>query len=168
VLVRPRTEGDLDECVRVAGVVHELDGYPAYLATDIRTFLVSSDALAAWVAEHNGRVVGHVALHRHTLPAVMDIAGAALGLPADRMGVVARLLVDPVARHLGAGLRLLDTATAEARAHGLWPILDVCSHFLPAISLYERRGWTRAGSVDLTFGDVEIEEVVYLGPASGE
>jgi GNAT superfamily N-acetyltransferase len=168
VLVRPRNDDDLDECVRMAEVVHEQDGYPAYVATDLRAFLVTSDALAAWVAEHEGRVIGHVALHRRTLPAVLDAAGSALGLPVEKLGVVARLLVRAESRHLGAGLQLLQTASAEARARGLWPILDVCSRFAPAIALYEGCGWRRVGSVDLVFGEVEIEELVYVGPGDPE
>jgi GNAT superfamily N-acetyltransferase len=167
VLVRPRTEDDFDECVRIGGVVWRRDGYPAYLGTDMRTFLVTSDSLAAWVAEDDGRVIGHVALHRQTIPAVLDMAGRALARPVDRLGVVARLLVDPDARQRGAGKLLLEAATAEAWARGLWPVLDVCSRFGPAIALYERCGWVRAGSVDLVFGDVEIEELVYLGPGFG-
>jgi GNAT superfamily N-acetyltransferase len=164
VLVRRRTEADLDECARVAGVVRERDGYPVYLDSDLRTFLATSDAVAAWVAEDQGEVIGHVALHRHTLPAVMAIAAAASGVGTDQLGVVARLLVDPEARARGAGRRLLETATAAARSRGLRPILDVCSRFGPALALYERCGWVKVGQVDLGFGDQQIEELVYLGP----
>src|SRR5476649_2844774 len=31
VMVRERTDADLDTCVDMAGAVHQLDGYPAYL-----------------------------------------------------------------------------------------------------------------------------------------
>jgi GNAT superfamily N-acetyltransferase len=155
----------MDECVRLGSVVHERDGYPAYLATDMRTFLMASDAVAAWVAEHEGRVIGHVALHRRTIPDVMAIASAALDVATDQLGVIARLLVDPKARQMGVGRLLLEAAAREARLRWLRPILDVCSRFGPAIALYERSGWVRAGQVDLVFGDMEIEEIVYLGPA---
>jgi len=67
----------MDACVRLAEVVHERDGYPAYLATDLRTFLSAPDALAAWVAEAEGQVIGHVALHRRSIPAAMSIAANA-------------------------------------------------------------------------------------------
>jgi GNAT superfamily N-acetyltransferase len=165
VLVRPRTDADLDECVRLAEVVHDRDGYPVYLATDLRTFLAAPDAVAAWVADDEGRLIGHVALHRQTIPAVMVIASAASDVATDQLGVVARLLVDPEVRHQGAGRLLLEAATGAARSRGLRPILDVCSRFGPAIALYERCGWINVGQVDLGFGDLKIEELVYLGPA---
>jgi hypothetical protein len=38
------------------------DGCPAYLPDDIRRFVASPPAYAAWVAEVGGQVVGHVAL----------------------------------------------------------------------------------------------------------
>jgi GNAT superfamily N-acetyltransferase len=164
VLVRPRSDEDLDQCVRMAGAVHRQDGYPAFLDTDFRTFLVAPDALAAWVAEDAGQVVGHVALHQLTIPAALAIASDALGQPVDRLAVVARLLVAPAARQRGVGGLLLDAATEEARARSRWPILDVCADFGPAVALYEARGWVRAGSVPLHLDGRDIEELVYLGP----
>jgi GNAT superfamily N-acetyltransferase len=164
VQIRLRTDGDVDACVRMAEVVHERDGYPAYVATGLRDFLVTSDALEVWVAEDDGQVIGHVALHGHTIPAVLDIASQAVGRPVSGLGVVARLLVDPEARQHGAGEALLEVATAKSWALGLWPILDVCSRFSAAIALYERQGWRRVGQVDLVFGDVELEELVYVAP----
>jgi GNAT superfamily N-acetyltransferase len=166
--VRLRAEGDMDACVRLAEVVHERDGYPAYLATDLRTFLSASDALAAWVAEAEGRVIGHVALHRRTIPAAMSIAAEALTCPVDRLGVVARLLVGPQARQRGVGRALLEVATQEARTLGRWPVLDVSDQFLPAVALYEQSGWVRAGHVHLELAGRAIEELVYLGPAQSE
>ena len=158
----------MDACVRLAEVVHGRDGYPAYLATDLRTFLSASDALAAWVAEAEGRVIGHVALHRRTIPAAMSIAAEAATCPVDRLGVVARLLVGPEARQRGVGRALLEVATQEARTLGRWPVLDVSDQFLPAVALYERSGWVRAGQVHLELDGRAIEELVYLGPAQSE
>jgi GNAT superfamily N-acetyltransferase len=166
VLVRPRSEEDLDQCVDMAEAVHRRDGYPVFLHTDFRTFLVAPDALAGWVAEDEdeGRVVGHVALHEQTLPEVLAIASAALARPVDELGVVARLMVAPAARQRGVGRLLLDAATDGARARSRWPILDVCADFRPAVALYEARGWVRAGAVPLRLDDRDIEELVYLGP----
>jgi GNAT superfamily N-acetyltransferase len=158
----------MDACVRLAEVVHARDGYPAYLATDLRTFLSASDALAAWVADAEGQVIGHVALHRRTIPAAMSIAAQALTCPVDRLGVVARLLVGPEARQRGVGRALLEVATQEARTLGRWPVLDVSDQFLPAVALYEQSGWVRAGQVHLELDGRAIEELVYLGPAQSE
>jgi GNAT superfamily N-acetyltransferase len=168
VLVRPRRQEDLDQCVRMAEAVRQRDGYPVFLETDFRTFLVAPDALAAWVAEDAGQVVGHVALHQLTLPQALAIASAALGQPVDRLAVVARLLVAPAARQRGVGRRLLEVATDEARARSRWPILDVCADFRPAVALYERHGWVRAGAIPLHLDGRDIEELVYLAPPPAE
>jgi GNAT superfamily N-acetyltransferase len=158
----------MDACVRLAEVVHERDGYPAYLATDLRTFLSAPDALAAWVAEAEGQIIGHVALHRRTIPAAMSIAADALTCPADQLGVVARLLVCPDVRRRGVGRALLEVATQEARTLGRWPVLDVSDQFEPAVALYQHSGWVRAGQVHLELDGQAIEELVYLGPAPAE
>ena len=90
---------------------------------------------------------------------------AALNLPADRLGVVARLLVSPRHRRQGIGRSLLEVASEDARSRGLWPILDVVTYQQQAIALYDRCGWTRAGQVTSRYGDdVVVEEFVYLGP----
>ncbi len=165
VTVRRRTEADLDACVEMARVIHALDGYPAYLPTDLRTFLDSSEALAAWVAEDAGTVVGHVSLHRRSSAAVMDLAVRASHQPPGRLGVVARLLVDPTARRAGVGRALLDRAASEARARHLRPVLDVATDMTAAIRLYESCGWTRAGEVTAHFPDgTSLDEFVYLAP----
>jgi GNAT superfamily N-acetyltransferase len=163
--VRGRTEEDLDACVEMARAVHQLDGYPVYLPTDLRRFLASPDAYAAWVADGGGEVLGHVALHRRSTDAVMAKADEVLGLPATRIGVVARLLVAPTARRAGIGQALLDVATQEARSRGLSPVLDVGTELRGAIALYESCGWTRVGEVTSDIGDgLSVDEYVYLPP----
>jgi ribosomal protein S18 acetylase RimI-like enzyme len=129
-------------------------------------FLASDDALGAWVAEDDGRILGQVALHRRSARAVMDLATSTLGLPAERLGVVARLVVRPGDRRLGVGRGLLEKATDEATDRGLWPVLDVLSSATAAIALYEGCGWTRAGEVTVTLGsgEVSFEEAVFLAP----
>jgi GNAT superfamily N-acetyltransferase len=165
VAVRRRTEADLDRCVALAAAVHELDGYPPYLPTDLRTFLDSPDAYGAWVVEHGDEIAGHVALHRRTLAPVMTMAAEALQQLVERLGVVARLLVAPTGRRRGVGRTLLDVAAADAIARGLYPVLDVVTQFQAAIRLYEACGWTRVGEVAVGLPDgSSITEHVYLGP----
>jgi GNAT superfamily N-acetyltransferase len=163
--VRIRTESDLAGCVRIAEQVRLLDGYPRYLPTDLGRFIASPEAFAAWVAEEQSGIVGHVALHRSTSDAVLALAGETLNQPRDRLGVIARLLVAPEARRRGVGRLLLETATQECLRRGLWPILDVVTQHSEAIMLYEQAGWIRAGQVAATFSDGnELEEIVFLGP----
>jgi len=75
-------------CTKLAELVHSTDGYPFRLPDDLRAFIASDQALGAWVAERDGKVIGHVALHARTTPAVMTMASVALGLPTHRLGVV--------------------------------------------------------------------------------
>ena len=138
MLVRIRTESDLSNCVAVAERVHLLDGYPVYLPGSLRQFIVSTDALEAWVAEEDGEILGHVALHQRSSNAVVALAAEMLNQPPDRLGVIARLLVAPNARRKGIGRFLLETATRECLRRDLCPILDVVTEHVDAIKLYER------------------------------
>ena len=74
---------------------------------------------AAWLAERDAAVVGHIC-----------VAGA----------TVSRLFVDPVARGLGCGELLLDAAQAYAARDGLTLMLDVIDDGGAAVALYERLG----------------------------
>ena len=165
VLLRDRTDADLAGCVELARAVHERDGYPHYLPGDLRDFLVLPDAYGAWVAERDGRIVGHIALRRRTAPGPLDMASAATGRPASQLGVISRLLVAPDARRAGVGRRLLGYGWQQAVRRDLWPVLDVAADLTEAIRLYESCGWVRAGAVTVTFRDGNsLDELVYLGP----
>jgi GNAT superfamily N-acetyltransferase len=166
VLVRERRAADEPQLLHIAQLVHEQDGYPLYLPdSDCNGFLFGHDTLGAWVAEEDNTVVGQVALHPCSSAPVMELAADALGQPVDRLGVIARLLVHPDRRGLGAGAELLTRAAREAVSLNLWPILDVVRELVPAVRLYERQGWLRLGSVSVTFRDtVTIEEFIYVAP----
>jgi len=166
VLVRERRTSDEPQLLEIARLVHEQDGYPLYLPdSDYRTFLLGHESLGAWVAEDDACVVGQVALHPHSSSAVMAFATSAFDQPVERLCVVARLLVHPNRRRLGAGAQLLDRAAREAVALGLCPILDVVTDLAAAILLYERQRWIRLGEVTVTFrGGVTIQEYVYVAP----
>jgi GNAT superfamily N-acetyltransferase len=169
MLLRERTEADLDACVQLADATHEIDRYPMRRPDDLRQFVVTPDALAAWVAVEEGEIIGHVALRPRSSDAVIALATEALCLPADRLGVVSRLLVSPRHRRHGVGRSLLEVASREAHERGLWPILDVLTYRQEAISLYDKCGWLRAGQVMSRFGDGrEVEELVYLGPGGAQ
>src|SRR5262245_29264225 len=128
---------------------------------DFRGFLVARDALGAWVAVIEDRVVGHVALHRRSTRAVMRLATSATGVKSDGLGVVARLFTAPSERGMGLGRALLDHATEEARARGMVPILDVWTELGPAIALYESAAWERLGTVTLDAPDgMRVDEHV--------
>ena len=162
--IRPRTDSDLDSCADLAAVVRAADGYPPHLPDHLRQFVASPDALGAWVADDDGQIVGHVALNPTSSDEVIAFACEVLDRSAAVLGVVARLFVAPSRRGRGTGRRLLRAATEAAEARGLVPILDVGTHFTPAIALYEKHGWTRLGAVKVTFGERDLDEFVYMGP----
>ncbi len=162
--VRARTEADLDRCAELVRVVHERDGYPAFLPSDLRAFLATPGAIAAWVADVSGEVVGHVALHSGGPAAVMTIASRATGSAPEELGVVARLLVSPEARGRSVGRSLLEAAATSAVSRGLRPMLDVHASLEQAIGLYERCGWIRVGAVTVSFRAGSLDELVYVAP----
>ena len=165
VIVRPRTDDDLDALTVIAAEVQQRDGYPVRFSLDLRAFVETSGALAAWVAEDDRRaVVGHVALNPRSSPPVVARACEALG--HDRIGVVARLIVVPAARRTGIAAVLLRTAADEARARGLHPVLDVVATSEAPRRLYEREGWRDVGTVLAVYGDgaFSVEEAVYVAP----
>jgi GNAT superfamily N-acetyltransferase len=163
--IRIRTEADMDQLVPMARVVEASDGYPTRRPLDFAAFLASPDALAAWVAEHEGAIVGHVALHRRSLSVVMDQAAALLGREPSGLAVVARLLVDPALRRAGVGRALLATAANDAHRQGLHPILDVVTSYQAANQLYRACGWRNTGEVTMAFPDgTTLQSYVYVGP----
>jgi GNAT superfamily N-acetyltransferase len=165
VELRARRDDDLDECERLARAVLEADGYPPRCADDLRGFISTPDALGAWVAECDGGIVGHVALHPRGSPEVMARAADATGRSPEQLCVVARLFVSPSHRGKGLGRSLLAGAAEAGRTRGLWPILDVAAHFATAIRLYEGAGWTCAGRVSAAFpGEEPLDELVYVAP----
>ena len=144
--VRPRLAGDLEQCVRLLADVHRVDGYPTYWPEDPTGWLSPNGMLGSWVADSEGRVVGHVALAAVRPGPAADIWSEAAGVPRARLGSTSRLFVAKAARGAGIGSALLDAACAEAVGRGLRPVLDVVETNGEAIRLYERRGWRRVHS----------------------
>lgn len=175
MLIRTKTPSDDEACVAVMARTHELDGYPRYWPGKPDRFLRARGETDAWVAVDgdgpDGRIVGQVALHRTEGELVLALAQESTGLAADRLAVLARLLVHPDVRGRGIGRALVRTATARAYATGRRPVLDVLQSTTGAARLYESEGWTRLGSTSLdlsgfSYGDVPpLQLWVYLGPA---
>lgn len=120
VIVRVRTDADLDACEQLADVVHDLDRYPPYLSGDLRTFIATPGAIAAWVAETGNEVVGHVALHPRSSAAVMTLPRQVTGQSPEQFAVVARLLVAPSVRKEGVGCPFWSPPQ-------LMPPIEVCT-----------------------------------------
>ncbi len=143
----------MDRCVSVLADVHRGSGYPAHWPADPHRWLAPSRHIAAWVAELEGTVVGHVSL-------TSAIGEAAAAFWADSTGrsvadavAVSRLFVAQHARGHSIGRQLLDYADARARECGLHPVLGVLDHNRTAIALYRDAGWRHLAVTDLTLPD---------------
>ncbi len=148
VVLRERTDDDLDDCARLVAEVRRVDGYPPRLAdNDFVRLLTEPPSLVAFVATVDDDVVGHVALHRSTESETVALACDALGVQPAQLAVVARLFSAVEHRREGVGRALLDAATDAARFRGLIPILDVWVELRAAVTLYESSGWVRIGTV---------------------
>lgn len=147
--VRQRADGDVEECVQVLAEVHQLDGYPVNWPDQPGEWLSSGPPLRSWVAELEGRLVGHVSLSQGGDGDLAPILwsernGAAPGMTA----VVGRLFVAPQARGHRIGALLIGQAVAEARRRGLHPVLDVVASDTAAVALYERLDWKLMATVE--------------------
>lgn len=140
--VRPRVDGDLAACVMALRSVQVSSGYPTRWPDDPVAWLDPPGLVAAWVAERDAELVGHIALAAgRGEPGLADLAGVA----PDSLVLVTRLFVTPSARGLGLARTLLSVVTEHARAAGRTLGLDVIEQSGAAISLYEGLGWRFAG-----------------------
>lgn len=169
-IVRPRTAGDLDEAVAVLSRVHDLDGYPTTPPSDPVAWLDGPRTRASFVAEMDGRIVGHVSRAVAEGDQAAVLWAERLGRPTGELAVVKRLFVDPSSRGRGVARRLLERIVADAHRNGLHPVLDVDASSASANALYERAGWQRVGSIELTWtglGGVFLAHC-YVGPPPPE
>ncbi|WP_314219465.1 GNAT family N-acetyltransferase [Streptomyces zaehneri] len=158
--VRPRLPADLDGCVAVLALVHTHSGYPVDLPERPATWLTPATLLAAWVAELDGRIVGHVGLCG---AGKQDVA-ASLWDGREAPAVISRLYVSPEVRGHGVGAALLARAVGSARGRELHPVLDVVAAD-PAVSFYERLGWRLLGTADQRWGPTRTVSVrCYAAP----
>ncbi len=109
-------------------------------------FLHAHDAAAAWVAELDGSVVGHVCRTggRSGTPEDEQMRAAAAlahGCTEAELGWVSTLYVDLAWGGRGIGRLLLDTVTAAIQELGLRPALEVLPLHAAALALYESAGW---------------------------
>jgi ribosomal protein S18 acetylase RimI-like enzyme len=166
VSVRRRQPADLPGAGAALVEVHRSDGYPVEGVDDPVAWLLSPHQIAAWVAELDGRIVGHVALSE---PQPNDAAATVWTAHADNLAddvaVLGRLFVHPQARGHALGEQLARTATDYANEHGLRLVLDVMTKDAAAIRLYERLGWQRIGTTQHDDGRGHaIDAYCYVSP----
>lgn len=147
VTLRERRADDLPRLEAVLAAQQPLTGYPVRwpLPFPVTEFLARSGELGAWVAELEGRVVGHVSLVHPRAGWEADGWVAGTGRPASALAAVSVLFVDPAAGRRGVGSALLARAVERARALGRHPVLDVVQENAAAVLLYRARGWRVVG-----------------------
>ena len=115
----------------VRALISALDGLMASLYPAASNHLLDVDTLALddvtfLVARDGERIVGCGAMRRHDA----------------RLGEVKRMFVDPQARGLGLGARILEAIEAEALRQGLRRLaLETGIHQPEAIGLYRKAGF---------------------------
>jgi ribosomal protein S18 acetylase RimI-like enzyme len=177
IIVREAEEDDLDRVIgvlRAANVEFETvlspAFYRAYLANvlDVRSRLDESQLFVAQQSEGD-RLVGAITLYP-------DASKEGWGLPSDWTGI-RTVAVEPSARGLGIGRRLVQHCIERSRALGA---SAVCLHTAPfqaaAIVMYERVGFRRAREFDRDAGEFvglhshepRIPALAYLFELSGD
>jgi len=147
LMVRPRRADDLPALADVLAAQQPHTGYPQRwpLPWPVESFLARAGELGAWVAELEGRLVGHVSATE--VGDGVEVAGwaAGAGRPAPELAAVSVLFVDHTLAGRGVGSALLRTAVEHIRSLRRTPVLDVVQETTAAVRLYERRGWKTVG-----------------------
>ncbi|MFH8405958.1 GNAT family N-acetyltransferase [Streptomyces sp. NPDC018019] len=155
--------------MRVLAEVHRRDGYPVNWPARPGAWLSCGPLLGSWVAELEGRPVGHVGLSRSgegdLAPTLWSERN---GTTREATAVVGRLFVAPWARGRRIGALLIGRAVREARHHGLHPVLDVVASDIAAAALYERLGWELMATVEQAWSPRQTVAVrCYAAPRTG-
>lgn len=164
-VIRPRRSGDVRRCVAILRRIHREDGYPTYWPKDPERFVAPPYERAAWVAELDGVVVGHIALHDASQDPAYAMAATAAGDAGAPLVAVGRLFTSCEHRRSGVGKDLLDQAVGAAHDEERRPFLNVVQRLTNAVARYERSGWTNLGPFSITFANGNsLELFAFLGP----
>lgn len=162
--IRVRKDQDIDACAAVLATVHKLDGYPVEGLDDLQSWLLSGNTLQAWVAEHNGQIVGHAVVNKPGEGDEMAAAGREKH-PSETFAILARFFVGPTARNRGVARQLVEAAVEWSRENGLRLVLEVLVKDQAAMRLYERLGWIQIRRTQFHFGDnQQMQSFYYVAP----
>ncbi|KAL7621233.1 hypothetical protein AAE478_008550 [Parahypoxylon ruwenzoriense] len=161
--IRLRTAGDIVACLAVLEGVYKDNGYPVEGVGNPTLFFAGNDA--AWVAEVDGAIIGHIAL------AECSAENVAVSLwwkqhPEDiNVAVLGRLFVHPDHRRGGTASRLIHAAVEEAEGGGQRLVMFALVKDHDAIRLYRRLGWQHFGSTVFKWGeDNEMAAECFASP----
>ncbi|MFI0737900.1 GNAT family N-acetyltransferase [Streptomyces sp. NPDC021100] len=161
-IVRPFEDADLPGAAAALVEVHATDGYPVEGVDQPERWLRSADVLAAWVAEVNGKIVGHISVMRPNDEGAVSMWTEQNGASKEQVAVLARLFVLAEARGRSTGERLIRVATDYAHRQGLRLVGDVMTKDEAAIRLYKRLGFRIIGTTMHTYGNGEQTSALCL------
>ncbi|NYE95302.1 GNAT superfamily N-acetyltransferase [Psychromicrobium silvestre] len=171
IIVRERQAADreglltaLTACARATGYFADPEGE---LVAHAEESVFDERFDAAWVAELEGRIVGHVALMPLTLSEDIDcipIWAEATGYPAEKHTLVKRLFVDPGAQRGGIAKALMAVAMERIEQRDQLGVLDTASIAEPAMTLYHRLGWREIARTKPHWTDDPFDMVLFVGP----
>ncbi len=146
VTIRERRAEDIPALAVVLAEQQAGTQYPVRwpLPFPVEDFLVRPGEERAWVAELDGRVVGHVAVYA-LAGDLRESFVAAIG--SEELAELAVLFVGSDVIGTGIGGRLHDTAVEWIVASGRQPVLDVVPVHERAVEVYRHRGWQVVGEV---------------------
>ena len=167
VTIRERRSDDISTLAVVLAEQQAATQYPVRwpLPISVEDFLVRPGEERAWVAEVDGRVVGHVAVYA---PAgeMREHYVACVG--TEDLAELAVLFVGSDVIGTGVGGRLHDTAVDWIVASGRQPVLDVIPVHDRAVEVYRHRGWTVIGEVQPAWLAVDFPTMVLMTLTSVE
>ena len=169
-MVRLRRDQDLELLVDLLRSVYCADGYPANWPNDPIRWLVARGTIGAWVFEHDGELVGHLALTTPDPERAWPQWLEALQQPCERLAVMRRLFVAPTARRKGVATQLIEAAEETADERGLHLVLDVADHNRAAIGFWKTHGWREVGQATLPPGDEgrQLRLLLLVASAAGQ
>lgn len=152
--ISPAKPSDLDAVMSVVGAcTRHMDSQGISQWDDIyptRAVLEEDIARQSLFVMVNGAIVGVMVLNDYQEPEYGAISWAYSG---ERVLVVHRLCVHPDAQGQGVASRLMDFAEELGQADGYAAIrLDAFTKNRAAVSLYEKRGYRKAGIVQFRKG----------------
>ena len=159
--IRRRRPHDVAACARLAalswsGTVR----HPAW-----RDWLTAEEVVEAWVAEHQGEVLGHVALSEVEGDACSAMRWREVtGLPPGELLAVSRLFVRRRVRGQGLGTALVEMAVAGARARGRLPVVEAIGAAPDELRLYESHGWRPVGLCPARLRADGVDAHLFLPP----
>ncbi len=166
--LRERSPEDVPALGRLLVAQQPTSGYPVVTREDPAAFVVRANQFAAWVAEIDGELAGHVALA--SIPPTATFAAtwtSHYGQPVETLCGIAALFVGPGRQGLGLGGLLFDHAVAEAGRRGRQVVLDTVDCHGPALDLYHRRGWRVVGHVPVDWLPAGLQSVAMVPPEAG-